>query len=144
MKKITLNASEKDLVRRYLIWCYKTTKENFDRVERYFTQLKVDHHVLALLSRKPELKNPEFGAEYTKKINEFQRYIEEKAERVFPQKFADQSRGQLQPEYWYLKNRLEALEMAIVSFLGAAELKKIKALYEAEMTKRIMEAREHT
>jgi hypothetical protein len=144
MKKPQLNSTEKKLVRRYLIWCYKTTKEDFDRIERYFTQLKVDHHVLALLSQKPELKDPEFGPEYLKKINEFQKYIEEKAERVLPQKFADQDRGKLQPGYWYLKNRLEALEKAIVCFLGPVELRKIQALYEEEMTRRIMDAREHT
>lgn len=141
-KKLTPN--ERHLLRRYLIWCYKTTKESLDRIDRYFTQLKVDHFVLAELSRLPELKDKEFGPEYLKKVNEFQKYIEEKADRVFPQKFIDAKREKLQPEYWYLRSRVEAVEKAILYFLGAAELKKIQTVYEEEMTKRILEAKEHS
>jgi hypothetical protein len=141
-RKISLE--EKKLIRRYLIWCYKTTKEDLDRVDRYFTQLKVDHYVLALLSQTQELKDKEHGKEYLRKVEEFQKYIEEKGEKVFPQKFVDPEKETLQPDYWYLKSRLQALERAIKFFLGPAELKKIQSLYEAEMTRRILEAREHT
>jgi hypothetical protein len=141
-KKMTLN--ERCLIRRYLIWAYKTTKESLDRIDRYFTQLKVDHFLLAELSRQPAVKDSARGSEYLKKVNEFQTYIEEKAERVLPQKFSDVKLEKLQPEYWYLKVRLKALEDAIVYFLGKSELKKIQKMYESEMTKRILEAKEHT
>jgi len=37
-----------------------------------------------------------------------------------------------------------AIEKTIKYFLGDKELEKINHLYEQEMTKRILEAREHT
>lgn len=140
-KKLTAN--ERCLVRRYLIWCYKTTKEDLDRIDRYFTQLRVDHYVLAELSRAGELQNQAVAGECLKKVNEFQQYIEEKAEKVFPQKFVDAKREQVQPEYWYLQARFSAIERAIIFFLGKKELTQIHALYEDEMTQRILTAREH-
>lgn len=139
-----MTPNERRLIRRYLVWCYKTTREALDRTDRYFTQLRVDHFVLAELSRVPGLKDKELGPEYLKKINEFQNYIEEKAERVFPQKFSDAKRNKLQPEYWYLKARLAAIEKAIIYFLGRKELVAIQKLYEEEMTRRILEAKEHS
>lgn len=138
-----LTPAEKQLIRRYFLWSYKTTKEALDRIDRYFTQLKADHYVLAFLSQHEELADKDLGHEYLQKVNEFQKYIEEKAERVFPQKYADLKREKLQPEYWYLKARLEGIEEAIVCFLGRAELKKIQEMYEGEMTRRILEEREH-
>jgi hypothetical protein len=146
MKKINkkLSPNERQLTRRYLLWCYKTTKESLDRIDRYFTQLKVDHYVLASLSKRSELADAEQGSEYLKKVNEFQKYIEEKAEKVLPQKFIDAKKEKIQPEYWYLKARLEAIEKAISFFLGKAQLTKVQEMYEAEMTRRILEAREHT
>ena len=144
MKNNRLSPAEKKLIRRYLVWCYKTTKESLDRIDRYFTQLKVDHHVLALLSQSSDLADKDFGKDYLKKINEFQLYIEDKAERVLPQKYVDQKQSKLQPEYWYLKNRLAAIENAIRYFLGIRELRQIEELYDGEMTRRILEAREHS
>ncbi len=143
-KQKALTPAEKKLLRRYLLWCYKTTKESLDRIDRYFTQLKADHFILAQLSQRSELADQELGHDYLKKVNEFQKYIEDKAERVFPQKYADPNREKLQPEYWYLKVRLEAIEQAIVSFLGKTQLRQVQEMYEAEMTKRILEEREHT
>lgn len=144
MKKKKLTVNEKNLVRRYLIWCYKTTKESLDRIDRYFTQLKVDHFVLDQLSRSPEMADTVMGSEYLKKVREFQKYIEDKSARVFPQKFADIKKRSLQPDYWYLKSRMAAVEKAIVYFLGKGEMRKIQALYEEEMTRRILESKEHT
>jgi len=55
-----------------------------DRIDRYFTQLKVDHYLLAFLSRTKDLKGKEHSKEYAKKINEFQEHIENKAAKAFP------------------------------------------------------------
>lgn len=142
-KKGKITVDEKKLIRRYLIWCYKTTKEEFERIERKFTQLKVDTCVLNLLSRSRGLAGKKKGHSYLKKIDEFKRYIENKEKSAFAQKFFDKKKKELQPDYWYLQSRLEALEQTICDSLGKAELKKIRALYEEEMTRRILEAREH-
>lgn len=142
-KKSRLTLEEKKLIRRYLIWCYKTTKEDLDRIDRYFTQLQVDAHVLKQLLKSPRPKGPQSHL-YSEKISAFEEYMDNKEKNVYSKKFADAEGKVLQPEYWYLKNRLEALEKTIVNFLGAKKLQAIRNLYEVEMTRRILEAREHT
>ena len=41
----------KNLKKRYLVWLYKTTKESLDRIERKFTQLEIDRHILGYLKK---------------------------------------------------------------------------------------------
>jgi len=135
---------KKRLTRRYLIWCYKTTKEDLDRIDRYFTQLKADRKILGCLLKNKDLKKGPKRRDYSDKVAEFKAYMEKKRARVFSQKFADKEEKVLTPEYWYLKNRLEAVEKTICELLGKKELNAIQALYEEEMTRRILEAREHT
>lgn len=137
------NLNKKRLTRRYLIWCYKTTKESLDRIDRYFTQLEVDQFILQQLNNQLKQKSKSATQEYKQLINEFEAYMLAKRENVLKQKFLDARHQQLQPPYQYLQQRFKAIEKAIVTFLGKAELKKIADLYEGEMTTRIMQAREH-
>ena len=58
-------------------------------------------------------------------------------------KFSDTSKKSLNPQYLYLKNKLQAIEAAIKHFLGAKEYQAIRSMYEKEFTNRILEAREH-
>ncbi|MDE2027303.1 MAG: hypothetical protein KGK03_02055 [Candidatus Omnitrophica bacterium] len=122
MKK--LKAHHQQLVRRYLLWAYKTTREDFERIERKTTQLLVDEYILAYLTTQ-KARVPET----------FKAYI--------AAKHKDEVKLKSQPEYLHLKNRLEAVEAAIRHFLGAKELAGIEKLYEGEFTRRILEAREH-
>ncbi len=131
--------SQKNLIRRYLIWCCKTTKEDVDRIDRYFTQSLVDRRLLELL-----LKNKNSDAPYQKKVSDFQAYMDTKEKNALSKKFLNVKTKTLHPEYEYLQNRLSVLEQVIVEFLGKRELKTIQMLYEHEMTRRILEAREHT
>jgi len=133
-----MSLSERNLTRRYLLWCYKTTKEDLDRIDRYFTQLVVDERVFDLLSKQVG-KN----SLYQKKVDDFKQYMVMKEKNVLPKKYTDSAKKVLQPDYWYFKARLAALEKVIVEFLGVKELKSIQSLYETEMTRRILEAREH-
>ena len=135
--------SEKQLIRRYLIWCYKTTKETVDRIDRKFTQLKVDNHMLDLLSQNKDVRERKKDKPYAEKIFQFEQYIEEKAKGAEAQKFLNKDEGTWQPEYWYLKNRLSAIEKAICDFLGKKQLEMIQSLYEEEMIRRILSEREH-
>ena len=128
-----------NLRRRYLLWCYKATKEDLDRIDRYFTQSLVDRRLLDVL-----LKNKVTGVAYQKKITDFQIYMETKEQKAFAKKYLNVKKKTLQPDYWYLQTRLEAIEQVIVEFLGRKELKSIQALYEDEMIRRIVESREHS
>ncbi len=137
-----MNATHKNLIRRYLLWAYKTTKESFERIERKTTQLVVDEYVLKALNKSPKVaKDAKKG--YDALLKEFEGYIANKANDEIKQKFTDDKKKDFHPQYLYLKNRLAAIEGAIKHFLGPKELKKIEALFEAEFTERILKAREH-
>ncbi|HLF17357.1 MAG TPA: hypothetical protein VI749_00480 [Candidatus Omnitrophota bacterium] len=135
---------EKDLIRRYLIWCYKMTKEDLDHIDRYFTQLEVDAFVLDSLKKTADYKSGANAQPYRMLVGQFEEYMEEKRRNVLKKKFLDGKRTRLDPQYQYLKNRFGALEKAIVVFLGKKELDAIRRLYEEEMTRRILAATEHT
>ena len=135
---------EKHLTRRYLIWCYKTTKEAGDRIDRKFTQLKVDDYLWQQLLKGQKQIPDEVKQSYHENLEKFHVYIEKKQHEAIEQKFSDKEKEIPQAGYLYLKNRLRAVEQAIVFFLGAAELEKIRMLYEEEMTRRILESKEHT
>ncbi len=135
-------SKEKDLTRRYLIWCYKTTKEDLDKIDRYFTQADVDDFLISQLTNLEGYKSSSSGASLKKSVDDFIAYAEEKKAKAEGRKFADISQGALQPGYQYLKARFEAIEQAIVHFLGRQELDKIQNLYEEEMTCRILQERE--
>ena len=140
-KKMTTR--EKELTRRYLIWCYKTTKESLDRIDRYFTQLQVDKVILRELTKSKEYKSPKKNFNYNKLVADFILYMERKESNVTSRKYVDPAKKEILPNYLYLQNRFKAIEKSIVQFLGKAELTKINKIYEEEMTKRIFAAREH-
>ena len=135
------NSLKKALIRRYLIWCYKTTKENLDRIDRKFTQLSVDEEILKDVNRASAVPS-EIRADYEKHVVDFRVYMQNKRMEAIHSKFLVQGRGVVRPEYLYLKNRLGAIEQTIGHFLGKKELRAIQGLYEKEMTRRILEARE--
>lgn len=133
--------AEKNLIKRYLLWCYKTTKEDLDRIDRRFTQVQVDRYILGKMS---------FGktagdvpVEYSKLFNDFKVYIEKKEADGLSHKFIKSNRKDLLPGYKYLQDRLSAIEKAVQYFLGVRALADFNAQYENEMTRRILESREH-
>ena len=139
---LSLTQKEQDLIRRYLVWCYKTTKEELDKTDRYFTQDLVDDFLTERLKSLPEYKDG--GTFFHKSVEDFVRYAREKKGRAEEKKFADPTQKTLHPDYQYLKARFEAIEQTICHFFDQKELDKIAALYEKEMTERIFKAREHT
>jgi len=140
--KTTLSKTHKDLVYRYLLWAYKTTKESFERIERKTTQLIVDQYILESLQA-PGKTQPALKDEYEVLVDDFKTYIKAKRADELKVKFSNTKGKILHPQYVYLKNRLEAIESAIRHFLGAAALRKVRELYEKEFTLRILQAREH-
>lgn len=142
--KSNIGTQQKNLILRYLLWCYKTTRESLERVDRKFTQLEVDYQVLDLLQEELKSSKGKESLSYEEKVAEFKSYIARKEEGSAALKYQDVSKKILTPDYWYLTNRLQALEKTVITLLGERELKKIRSLYEIEMTRRILEAREHT
>ncbi|MCA9406907.1 MAG: hypothetical protein KC684_10240 [Candidatus Omnitrophica bacterium] len=136
-KKLT--PKEKNLTRRYLIWCYKTTKEELDKIDRYYTQLPADRFILDQLKKSKDYKDKNYRA----LVDGFSDYMDKKKANVDEKKFSDKKCAHLKTEYLYLKNRFQAIERAIIRFLGKTQLAKIEELYEVEMTQRILSAREH-
>ena len=138
---LSLTQKEQDLIRRYLVWCYKTTKEDLDKIDRYFTQAVVDDYLIERLKNLSEYKDR--GTFFHKSVEDFVQYAREKKAKAEGKKFADPARETLQPDYQYIKARVEAIEQAICHFFDQKELERIAALYEQEMTERILKAREH-
>jgi hypothetical protein len=133
----------KDLIRRYLLWMFKTTKESFERIERKTTQLMVDEYVLRRLKTVGGKISARGHGEYGGFVKEFETYIKTKQKDELKLKFTDDKRKSLHPQYLYLKNRLQAIEAAISHFLGKKELRAMQSSYEKEFTCRILQAREH-
>ena len=138
---IKIDAQEKVLIQRYLIWCYKTTKESLDKIDRKFTQIKVDRFILSHIEKtRPQAQSQ---PEYRQLVDDFSAYIVSKEKDGLSQKFSNGKKRVLNAQYIYLQNRLNAVELAIRHFLGPRVLSKINLLYEQEMTRRIVESREH-
>ena len=124
----------KNLKKRYLIWLYKTTKEELDTIERKFTQAEIDNFLLKEISRL------DTGGKVAKFIADFETYIRTKEKEGNEQKFSGK---ELKPQYIFLELKLKAVEKAIAKELGEDALKEIKLLYEMEMIERIIKSREH-
>lgn len=139
-----MTPTEKALIRRYLVWCYKTTKEELDRIDRKFTQLAVDDYLLKKLGSFSVPLTGSDRQQYDQLLESFKEYIRSKEKDALSLKFSGPDKKIAHPEYLYLKNRLAAIESAIGFFLGKKDLRLINAQYESEMTKRIWEAREHS
>lgn len=128
-KQDTLN-----LKKRYLIWLYKTTKEELDKIERKFTQLEIDSFILK------EMKRLDRPARVRKSIDDFASYIQNKAKDGLTLKYEN---NELKPQYRFLEIKLKAIEKAIALGFGKKFLKEVKMLYEVEMTGRILKSEGH-
>ncbi len=124
----------KNLKKRYLIWFYKATKDELDRIERKFTQAGLDRFILK------ELKSLDKSNLVAKQIGEFEAYIANKEKDGFALKYDNKN---IKPEFYFLDIKLCAIEKAIKKEFGIRELAKIKSQYEKEMTERILKSTEH-
>lgn len=125
----------KNLKKRYLIWLYKVTKETLDRIERKFTQLKVDKFIFK------ELKKSAKDRQLKIFLDEFGAYIQNKEKDGLSLKYDGKH---LKPDCSFLVLKLKAIEKAVIKELGKAALKEIKSLYEKEMIERILKSTEAT
>lgn len=125
----------KNLKFRYLLWFYKIAKDEFERIERKFTQLEIDKKILENMREKMRRLEPELKNGLTNHFDEFKDYIAKKQRAGNALKFEKES---LRPEYRFLALKLKSIEEIIVRELGEDKKDEIKALYEEEMKKRIL------
>ena len=135
------NQDIRNLKKRYFIWLYKTTKEAFDKYERKFTQTDIDKDILR------KIENTLLGAylphekaELEKLVNNFQEDIAAKEKSCLELKYQGLRKN---PEFIFLEVKLGAIEKSIIQELGRKGLEEIKALYEKEMTLRILRSTLH-
>lgn len=127
----------KNLKKRYLLWLYKTTKEAFDRQERKFTQLDIDKFMLTEIQKElSQAYLPHEKEAIQKHILDFIAYIENKEKACAELRRQDKNKS---AEFIFLDLKLKAVEKAMVKELGKRALNRIKAMYEKEMTRRILE-----
>ena len=125
------------LFKRYLLWLYKTTKDECDKVERKFTQLEIDRQIEKILEKHVNACKPVLKQSLGIHLNEWKAYIvgkEADGERL---KF--DSNGQLDSKYVFLCLKKKAVEHIILARLGRKGLREIKGLYEDAAKKRILE-----
>ena len=115
-------------------------KEALDRVERKFTQVDIDRKIMRYMREHSNSRNLKMKNEAKKFLKDFKEYINKKEKEGMELKFEGRK---LKPEYYHLSLKLEAIEKSIVEELGHRGLKEIKALYEHEMMRRIIESQEH-
>lgn len=129
-----------NLKKRYLVWLYKITKEAFDKYERKFTQLDIDKFILNEIEKEfKEAYLPQEKEEIQKFIDDLMEYIDKKEASCAEIKYKDKK---INAEFLFLDIKLEAVEKAITKELGKRALNNIKAMYEKEMTERILKTRD--
>lgn len=129
-----------NLKKRYLVWLYKITKEAFDKYERKFTQLDIDKFILNEIEKEfKEAYLPQEKEEIQKFIDDLMDYIDKKEASCAEIKYKDKK---INAEFLFLDIKLEAVEKAITKELGKRALNNIKAMYEKEMTERILKTRD--
>jgi hypothetical protein len=131
----------KNLKFRYLLWLYKTIKEDLDRIERKFTQLDIDKEVFQRIVKQADSLDSKDKKSLGKSLQEFKEYIKKKEKDAQDLKFDGQ---RLRPQYHFLLLKLKAVEKTIIQQLGQKAKDRIKTLYECEMQRRILESREHS
>ncbi len=131
---------EINLKKRYLIWLYKTTKEEFDKYERKFTQLDIDEELLKEIEAAfKDTYLPSEKKDLEKLVEDLRKYIAEKEEACFKLKHKGKKTN---PEFIFLDAKLNAIESIIKKMFGKKFLDGVKNLYEEEMVQRIMEERQ--
>ncbi len=126
----------RNLKKRYFVWLYKTTKEAFDKHERKFTQLDIDKFILTEMEK--ELGHaylPHEKDAVREHILDFIAYIENKEKACSELRGEDRTKS---AEFIFLDLKLKAVEKAILKELGKRALARIRAMYEQEMTERIL------
>ena len=139
MKKKIGSVSQEDqnsLSKRYLLWLYKTTRDEADKIERKFTQLDIDREVEKLLKKKTGGLKSSLKAGVSPFMEEWKEYIFRKESDGQKLKFTEEFEPD--PKYIFLRLKLEAIENIMKASFGAAFFKEARKLYEDSCIQRIL------
>lgn len=140
MAKNGFKASQDDvesLMKRYLFWLYKTTRDELDKIDRKFTQLEIDNEIFKKLKKTVKPLKPEVTQGLDVFLRQWQEYIFGKDSDAQKLKFKED--GQMDHAYLFLRLKLQAIEEIICKRFGKKELVLYKRLYEDAAMKRITE-----
>jgi hypothetical protein len=125
------------LHKRYLLWLYKMTRDELDKIERKFTQLDIDSEIEKKLAQ----RSGSFSAAARKGLepflSEWKEYVALK--RKDAQKLKFNEAGEVVASYLFLRLKLECVEAITARRFGARTLSGFKQLYEESSIRRIME-----
>ncbi len=124
------------LTKRYLLWMYKTTKDELDRIDRKFTQLEVDRFIadyFLKVSGRLNKKRRDALSAYFRQWDEYTGAKEKDAESL---KYVGP--GELEPRYAFMHLKLEAILRAVRRYLGPGSIKEFQRLYEAKAIENIL------
>lgn len=137
-KSKDISAADKaSLHKRYLFWLYRMTREELDKIDRKFTQLDVDKEIQKSLNDKIRGLGAAFEEKLSPFLKEWKEYVFQKESDAQKLKFAED--GQMDPQYLFLRLKLEAIEQAAKARFGSKGLAEFKKLYEESAFKRILE-----
>ncbi len=125
------------LYKRYLLWLYKMTKDEFDKIERKFTQLDIDRRIEGIFEKKFKSVPEPLCSSLKNNLKEWKEYVLAKEKDAKALKFGDD--GDLLASYLFLQLKLETVEEIIVSVFSKKTLKEFKELCEEYAFKRILE-----
>jgi hypothetical protein len=127
----------RSLHKRYLLWLYKTTKDELDKIERKFTQLDIDRRVEKILKVKAASLPKGAKKDLEPFLAEWKEYIFQKESEAQKLKFNED--GSFAADYLFLRLKLGAVEEVVLARLGKKELAQFRAIYEEASVKRILE-----
>lgn len=130
-------ADAQALTKRYLLWLYKATREELDKIDRKFTQLDVDLRIQKIVSQRTAALPQRLRHSLAPFLKEGQEYIFQKDSDAQKLRFGED--GQPDARYVFLRLKCEAITRLIRQRFGLQGLKEIKRLYEESCAQRILE-----
>jgi len=124
------------LNRRYLLWMYKMTKDELDRIDRKYTQIDIDHTIAEYFFKLSGRLNKKSRDALSPFFREWDEYLEAKegdAERL---KWVGP--GELEARYAFLHLKLQAILSAACKYLGPGSVKEFQRLYEEKAIANIL------
>jgi hypothetical protein len=105
--------SDKSLVKRYLFWLYKMTRDELDRIDRKFTQLEVDRGI--------------------------QKIFREHEDGVLAPFIGEWDKGGVLSSYVFLRLKLEAVQSVASKRFGRRIVSEFEKIYEDAAMKNILQ-----
>lgn len=136
-KQLKKNFKKNALHKRYLLWLYKTVKDELEKIDRKFTQMDIDRKIQAKLIDACGLQDQKTRKELEPFLQEWKEYIFSKESSAQKLKFTEE--GKVNPEYLFLRMKFEAVCEVTRALFGPEGLREFESLLEAVALERILQ-----